>query len=174
MKEFIEYARKKQNGVTIATPGRGSVGEIVNGMARGILDIQIQDVPYRGSTPAVSDLLKGVIDACFDAISSSIPLYQSGHLKMLAVTGRARSPGAPNVPTLLELGYKDFMLENVYSIVAPKGTPTPVVEQAQRADPPRDERTEIPRDPAGAGRRARAVDAGRTTHCDQAGLRMEC
>jgi tripartite-type tricarboxylate transporter receptor subunit TctC len=127
VKEFIDYARKKQNGVTIATPGRGSVGEIVNGMARGILDIQIQDVPYRGSTPAVSDLLKGVIDAYFDAISSSIPLYQSGHLKILAVTGRTRSPGAPNVPTLLELGYKDFMLENVYSIVAPKGTPTPIV-----------------------------------------------
>jgi tripartite-type tricarboxylate transporter receptor subunit TctC len=98
-------------------------------MARGILDIDIQDVPYRGSTPAVADLLKGVVDAYFDAISSSIPLYQAGNLKMLAVTGRKRSPGAPNVPTLLELGYKDFMLENVYSIVAPRGTPAPIVDK---------------------------------------------
>src|SRR4051812_3410792 len=117
VKEFVEHARKQEHGVTIAIPGRGSVGEIVNGMARGILDIKIQDVPYRGSTPAVADLLKGVVDAYFDAISSSIPLYQAGNLKMLAVTGRTRSPGAPNVPTLIELGYKDFMLENVYSIV---------------------------------------------------------
>ena len=129
VQEFIDYARKQPNGVTIATPGRGSVGEIVNGMARGILNINIQDVPYRGSTPAVADLLKGVIDAYFDAISSSIPLYQSGNLKMLAITGRNRSPGTPNVPTLIELGYKDFMLENVYSIVAPRGTPAPVVEK---------------------------------------------
>jgi tripartite-type tricarboxylate transporter receptor subunit TctC len=129
VKEFVEHARKQTHGVTIAIPGRGSVGEIVNGMARGILDIKIQDVPYRGSTPAVADLLKGVVDAYFDAISSSIPLYQAGNLKMLAVTGRNRSPGAPNVPTLIELGYKDFMLENVYSIVAPKGTPAPVVEK---------------------------------------------
>jgi tripartite-type tricarboxylate transporter receptor subunit TctC len=129
VKDFVEHARKQPHGVTIAIPGRGSVGEIVNGMARGILDIKIQDVPYRGSTPAVADLLKGVVDAYFDAISSSIPLYQAGNLKMLAVTGRTRSPGAPNVPTLIELGYKDFMLENVYSIVAPKGTPAPVVEK---------------------------------------------
>jgi len=129
VKEFVAYARKQPHGVTIATPGRGSVGEIINGMARGILDIQIQDVPYRGSTPAVSDLLKGVVDAYFDAISSSIPLYQAGNLKMLAVTGRTRSPGAPNVPTLLELGYKDFMLENVYAIVAPRGTPRPIVDK---------------------------------------------
>jgi tripartite-type tricarboxylate transporter receptor subunit TctC len=129
VQEFVDYARKKAGGVTIATPGRGSVGEIINGMARGILDIDIQDVPYRGSTPAVADLLKGVVDAYFDAISSSIPLYQAGNLKMLAVTGRKRSRGAPNVPTLLELGYKDFMLENVYSIVAPKGTPAPVVDK---------------------------------------------
>jgi tripartite-type tricarboxylate transporter receptor subunit TctC len=129
VKEFIDYARKQPNGVTIATPGRGSVGEIVNGMARGILDINIQDVPYRGSTPAVADLLKGVVDAYFDAISSSIPLYQAGNLKMLAITGRKRSPGTPDVPTLLELGYKDFMLENVYSIVAPKGTPAPIVDK---------------------------------------------
>jgi tripartite-type tricarboxylate transporter receptor subunit TctC len=69
------------------------------------------------------------VDAYFDAISSSIPLYQAGNIKFLAVTGRVRSPGAPKAPTLLELGYKDFMLENVFSIVAPKGTPAPVVEK---------------------------------------------
>jgi tripartite-type tricarboxylate transporter receptor subunit TctC len=129
VKEFVDYARSRPAGVTIATPGRGSVGEIINGMARGILGIQIQDVPYRGSTPAVADLLKGVVDAYFDAISSSIPLYQAGNIKFLAVTGRERSPGAPKVPTLLELGYKDFMLENVFSIVAPKGTPASIVEK---------------------------------------------
>jgi tripartite-type tricarboxylate transporter receptor subunit TctC len=127
--EFVDYAKKQANGVTIATPGRGSVGEIVNGMARGILGITITDIPYPGSTPAVADLMKGVVDSYFDAISSTLPLYKSGTLKVLAITGRKRSPGAPNVPTLLELGYKDFMLENVYSFLAPKGTPRPVLDK---------------------------------------------
>jgi tripartite-type tricarboxylate transporter receptor subunit TctC len=129
VKEFIDYARKQPNGVTIATPGRGSVGEIINGMARGILDINITDVPYPGSTPAVADLMKGVVDSYFDAISSTLPLYKAGTFKILAVTGQKRSPGAPDVPTLLELGYKDFMLENVYSFLAPKGTPRPVIDK---------------------------------------------
>jgi tripartite-type tricarboxylate transporter receptor subunit TctC len=129
VKEFVDYANKQPNGVTIATPGRGSVGEIINGMARGILDIRITDVPYPGSTPAVADLMKGVVDSYFDAISSTVPLYKAGTFKILAVTGQKRSPGAPEVPTLLELGYKDFMLENVYTVLAPKGTPRPIVDK---------------------------------------------
>jgi tripartite-type tricarboxylate transporter receptor subunit TctC len=129
VKEFVDYARKQPNGVTIAIPGRGSVGEIVNGMARGILDITITDVSYPGSTPAVADLLKGVVDSYFDAISSTLPLYQASTFKILAVTGQKRSPGAPDVPTLLELGYKDFVLENVFSVLAPKGTPHPIIDR---------------------------------------------
>jgi tripartite-type tricarboxylate transporter receptor subunit TctC len=129
VREFVGYARKQPNGVTIATPGRGSVGDIINGMARGILNIPITDVPYPGSTPAVADLMKGVVDSYFDAISSTLPLYKAGTFKILAVTGQKRSPGAPDVPTLLELGYKDFMLENVYSFLAPKGTPRPVIDK---------------------------------------------
>jgi tripartite-type tricarboxylate transporter receptor subunit TctC len=121
VKEFVDYARKQPNGVTIATPGRGSVGEIINGMARGILNIR--------STPAVADLMKGVVNSYFDAISSTLPLYKAGTFKILAVTGQKRSPGAPEVPTLLELGYQDFMLENVYSFLAPKGTPRPVIDK---------------------------------------------
>jgi tripartite-type tricarboxylate transporter receptor subunit TctC len=129
VKEFVDYARKQQSPITIASPGRGSVGEIVNGMARGIFDIQIQDVPYRGAAPAMQDLIKGVVDAYFDAISSSIPLHHAGTIKMLATTGRARSPNLADVPTLAELGYKDFVLENVISLVAPKGTPRAVVDK---------------------------------------------
>src|SRR5580658_3864501 len=129
VKEFVDYARKQPTGVTIATPGRGSVGEIINGMARGILDINITDVPYPGSTPAVADLMKGVVDSYFDAISSTLPLYKAGTFKILAVTGQKRSPGAPDVPTLLELGYKDFVLENVFSVLAPKGTPHPIIDR---------------------------------------------
>jgi len=127
--EFVAYAKKQANGVTIATPGRGSVGEIVNGMTRGLLQIPVTNVNYKGGAPAVTDVMKGVVDAYFDAISSSLALIKGGSVKALAITGSRRSPGAPDVPTLVELGYKDFVLENLYSILAPKGTPKPIVEK---------------------------------------------
>jgi len=129
VEQFIAYAKSKPNGVTIATPGRGSVGDIVNGMTRGILNIPVTNVPYRGGSPAVADVLKGVVDAYYDAISSSLPLVHGGSLKALAITGRKRSPGAPNVPTLQELGYKDFVLENLYAVLARKGTPRPIIDK---------------------------------------------
>ena len=127
--EFIAYAKKQPNGVTIATPGRGSVGEIVNGMTRGLLDIPVTNVNYKGGAPAVTDVMKGVVDAYFDAISSSLPLMKGGSVKALAITGGKRSPGAPDVPTLVELGYKEFVLENIYAVLAPKGTPRPVIDR---------------------------------------------
>jgi len=129
VKEFIAHAKTKPNGVTIATPGRGSVGEIVNGMTRGLLDIPVTNVPYRGGAPAVTDVMKGVVDAYYDAISSSLPLVKGGSIKALAITGRKRSPAAPDVPTLVELGYQDFVLENLYTVVARKGTPKPIVDK---------------------------------------------
>lgn len=130
--EFIAYAKNKPNGVTIATPGRGSVGEIVNGMTRGLLDIPVTNVPYRGGAPAVADVVKGVVDAYFDAISSSLPLVEGRMVKALAITGRKRSPAAPSVPTLAELGYNDFVLENLYAVVARKDTPKPIVDRLNR------------------------------------------
>jgi tripartite-type tricarboxylate transporter receptor subunit TctC len=129
VKDFVAYAKSKSNDVTIATPGRGSVGEIVNGMTRGLLDIPVTNVPYRGGAPAVTDVMKGIVDAYYDAISSSLPLIKGGSIKALAITGRQRSPGAPDVPTLSELGYKDFILENVYTILAPKGTPSAIIDK---------------------------------------------
>jgi len=129
VKEFIDYAKTNPDGITIATPGRGSVGEIVNGMTRSLLDIPVTNVPHRGGAPAVTDVIKGVVDAYYDAISSSLPLVQGGSIKALAITGRTRSPGAPDVPTLVELGYKDFILENLYAVLARKGTPRPIIDK---------------------------------------------
>lgn len=129
VKEFIAYAKSKPDGVSIATPGRGSVGEIVNGMTSGILGIRVNNIPYRGGAPAVADVLKGVVDAYYDAISSSLSLYHGGAIKSLAITGRKRSPAAPDVPTMLELGYEGFVLENVYGMFTTKGTPKPIIDQ---------------------------------------------
>jgi len=98
-------------------------------MTRGLLDIPVTNVNYKGGAPAVTDVMKGVVDAYFDAISSSLPLMKGDSVNALAITGGKRSPGAPDVPTLVELGYKEFVLENIYAVLAPKGTPRPVIDR---------------------------------------------
>ena len=129
VKEFIAYAKSKPNGLTIATAGAGSFGEIVNGMTRGILDISVTNVPYRGGEPALVDVIKGIVDAFYDNISTSLPMYHSGLIKPLAITGRERSPFAPEVPTFSELGYKDFVAEILFIVLARKGTPRPIIDK---------------------------------------------
>jgi tripartite-type tricarboxylate transporter receptor subunit TctC len=133
IKDLISYARSVPGGATIATPGPGSLGEIVNGMTRTILDIPIQNIPYHGAAPALQDVMKGVVNMYYDAISSTLPLYRSGAVKALAITGRQRSPAAPNLPTMVELGYPDFVLENLYGLMAPKGTPQAIIDRLNSA-----------------------------------------
>ena len=80
-------------------------------------------VPYKGSSPAIVDLLAGRIDMNFDALSSITAYLKSGQMRFLAVTTPQRDPGLPQVPTMLELGYKTLQITNWYGIVAPAGTP---------------------------------------------------
>lgn len=127
--DFVARARSMPNGVTLGSSGRGSLGEVLNGMAKGILDIPMTDVPYRGGGPAITDVRKGVLDAFFNNLSSSLPLYEDGSLKGLAISSRERSPLAPDMPTFYELGYQDYVITNLYSILAPKETPRPVIDR---------------------------------------------
>jgi tripartite-type tricarboxylate transporter receptor subunit TctC len=129
VKQLIAYAKTKPDGVTIATAGAGSVGEVVNTMTEHMVGIHVTSVPYRGGAPAAADLMKGVIDLFYNNISTAVPLYGGGMIRPLAITGRQRSPLIPNVPTMIELGYKDFVMENVVTVLAPKDTPRPLIDK---------------------------------------------
>lgn len=129
VKELIAYAKTKPDGVTIATAGTGSVGDVVNTMTEHMVGIRVTSVPYRGGAPAVNDLMKGIIDLFYNNISTAVPLYEGGMIRPLAITGRERSQLIPNVPTMIELGYKDFVMENVVTLLAPKGTPRPLIDK---------------------------------------------
>jgi tripartite-type tricarboxylate transporter receptor subunit TctC len=91
--------------------------------------IDIVHVPYKGSGPAIIDLLAGQIVMNFDAMSSVVNYLHQGRMRALAVTTQARDPQLPNVPALREAGLKDFDVTNWYGVVAPAGTPREIVQK---------------------------------------------
>src|SRR5690606_19122337 len=90
-------------------------------------------VPYKGSGPAVVALLAGDVSLMFDSISTSLPQVKAGKLKALAVTGAKRSALLPDVPTVAESGFPDFVVNGWYGILAPAKTPQPLVEKLNKA-----------------------------------------
>ncbi|WP_009522089.1 tripartite tricarboxylate transporter substrate-binding protein [Imbroritus primus] len=91
-------------------------------------------VPYKGSSPALTDLVSGQVDFMFDSLSSAMPFIQSGQLRAIAVTTLQRAPTIPEAPTVVESGYAGFDIGTWYGIWAPKGTPAGIVQKlAQHA-----------------------------------------
>jgi tripartite-type tricarboxylate transporter receptor subunit TctC len=129
LKELIAYAAETPNGITYATVGRGSTSEVLGELMKATFKVEMRDVPYRGSPPALMDVMKGVVDMDFDNITSTIPYLGSGQTKIIATTGEARSALMPDIPTLAELGYPGMSMENIFAILAPKGTPRPIVDK---------------------------------------------
>ncbi|MNY15072.1 Tripartite tricarboxylate transporter family receptor [compost metagenome] len=131
--ELVAYAKNPANSASFASSGVGSSihlsGELFNVAAQ----LQATHVPYRGSAPAVSDLMGGQVTLMFDNLSSSLPYIQSGKLKALAVTSAKRSALLPNVPTMVEAGYPDFVIGSWNGVLAPAGTSAKVVEKLDGA-----------------------------------------
>ncbi len=86
-------------------------------------------VPYKGSAPALNDVLAGHVPLMFDLLATALPVVQSGKLKPLAITSKERSPLLPNVPTARESGLRDYEVTAWFGIFAPAGTPAPVVSR---------------------------------------------
>ncbi|MFM9901826.1 MAG: Bug family tripartite tricarboxylate transporter substrate binding protein [Polaromonas sp.] len=124
--ELVALARSKSNGVSYASPGVGSTNHLAGEMLRKETGGNFLHVPYKGSGPAMVDLLAGQVDMNFEATSSAAPFIKSGRLRALAVTTPARTPELPDVPTMAELGFKTFDITNWYGVVAPAGTPAAV------------------------------------------------
>ncbi len=125
--ELIAYAKARPEGITFASPGAGTplhlAGELFSRQAR----IKALHVPYKGSSPAITDLIAARVDLMFDAANSSIPFVRSGKLRALAVTTSKRSDQLPDVPTLQEEGLKDFDVSSWFGLFAPANTPREIV-----------------------------------------------
>lgn len=131
-KEFVAYAKGRPGGLNYGTSGQGSLH--FYGMERfsSMVGIRMVHVPYKGSGPALIDLLSGNIQLMFTSTVSAIPHLRSGKLKVVAYTGRARTPISPQTPTLSETVAPGFELKNMYCLFAPAKTPKPVLALINR------------------------------------------
>ena len=127
--ELIALAKSKPQGLSFASPGVGSTNHLAGEMLKLNSGAPLVHVPYKGSAPAIVDLLGGQVDMNFDAMSSIIQYLKAGRMRALAVTTPQRDPDLPDVPTMTELGFKSFAVTNWYGIVAPASTPAPIIEK---------------------------------------------
>jgi tripartite-type tricarboxylate transporter receptor subunit TctC len=133
VKELVAYAKANPGKVNFGSSGSGSSihlsGELFNALAK----VDMVHVPYKGSAPAVTDLVGGQIDIMFDNMPSAIQHVRSGRLRALAVTTAKRSPELPDVPTIAEAGVPGYEATSWFGMFAPAGTPAPVVARLHGA-----------------------------------------
>jgi tripartite-type tricarboxylate transporter receptor subunit TctC len=129
LEEFVGLAMTRGKGFSVASTGTGTVSHLTSVMFRQRMGLpEWTDVPYQGAAKVVSDLLGGHVDAAFAMIAPFVSPAESGDLKLLAVTTKTRSPAAPAVPTIAEkTQLKDFDVVNWTAMLAPVGTPEPIV-----------------------------------------------
>ncbi len=128
LKEFLALARTDPKAISVGHPGNGTIGHLALESLKATAGVDLQSVPYKGDTPAMTDLLGGSIQAISAPVTAFIPNIQSGKLVALAVTSKKRFAGLPNVPTAQELGVN--MEATVwFAIVGPVGMPKAIVDR---------------------------------------------
>lgn len=125
--EIIAAAKKAPGTISYGTSGTGGGVHIAMEMLQYEAGFKMQHIPYKGSSPALADLMGGHLQFAGSSISSAATLIESGKVKALAVTSANRNPALPDVPTVAELGYPDFSAVSFYGVFAPAKTPAAVV-----------------------------------------------
>jgi tripartite-type tricarboxylate transporter receptor subunit TctC len=127
LKDFVARARAAPRSISIATSGPGSSSSMTAELLESKADIQIMEVPYRGSSAATPDLISGRVDAMVMGLPESLALVRGGKVKALGVTSAERAPSLPDVPTIAEAGVTGYQFAGWLSLFAPKGTPDDIV-----------------------------------------------
>jgi tripartite-type tricarboxylate transporter receptor subunit TctC len=128
VKDFTAYAQANPGKVTDATQGNGTTSQLTSEMFQMTAHVRLQNVPYRGSAPALNDLAAGSVDCMFDNLGVSLQLVKAGKLKLIAVAAPQRMSSLPDVPAIAET-LPGFTSVTWYAIVAPAGTPAPIVDK---------------------------------------------
>jgi tripartite-type tricarboxylate transporter receptor subunit TctC len=131
--ELVAYARANPGKLSFASAGVGTTQQLAGELFKTMAHIDIQHVPYRGAGPVITDLLGGRITMYFGPVSSLIPLVRDGKVRALAVTSAARFPAAPDLPTMIELGYPGFESTLSMGLMAPTGTPPAIIAKIHEA-----------------------------------------
>ena len=134
LKEFIELARANPGKYNYASAGTGAGTHLAAELLKLQTKIDIVHVPYKGTGPALSDLLGGQINMMVSTFASALPHVRSGRMRALGVTTAKRSPAAPDVPTLIEGGVAGYDYSTWYGLLAPASTPKAVIEKLHAAN----------------------------------------
>ena len=125
--DVITAAKARPGKLTMASAGAGTTNHFAIELFAHMANVKLLHVPYKGSGPALSELLGGQVETMIDQLAASIGYVRDGRLKVLAVTTQQRAAALPNVPTLEELGYKGYQASTLLGLLAPAGTPKPVI-----------------------------------------------
>jgi tripartite-type tricarboxylate transporter receptor subunit TctC len=137
VQDLVGLARRRPGELTFASAGIGTSTHLAGELFQTMAGVKLQHVPYRDSATLLSDLVTGRVTMFFGSIASVLPQARDGQLRALAVTSLRRSPAMPELPTLDELGFSGFDAGAWFGLMAPTGTPAPIVamlhDEAQRA-----------------------------------------
>jgi len=125
--ELIAYAKANPGKLNFASSGSGTSIHLSGELFRTMAGVQITHVPYKGSAPAIADLVGGQVQLMFDNLPSSLAQIKAGKLRALAVTSDKRAPALPDVPTMAEAGLPGFEASSWFGVLAPAGTPPAIV-----------------------------------------------
>jgi tripartite-type tricarboxylate transporter receptor subunit TctC len=130
--ELVDFAKREPAKVNAVSLGQGGVTHLLNERFEALAGVRIADIHYRGSAPAITDLLSGQVQMYFDTVVTAMPQLRAGKLRALAVSTEERSALLPDVPTFGEAGYPAMTQRGWFGVFAPAGTPRPVVERLHR------------------------------------------
>ena len=127
VKEFIDYVKARPGQLAMATLGSGSGGYFTGKMFEQVYGLNMIETTYKGTADALRELMGGRVAMYPDGISGVLALHKAGRVRILAVTYTARHPEVPDVPTMVELGFPDFVVSNWFALLAPSGTPEAII-----------------------------------------------
>ncbi|MNQ18135.1 Tripartite tricarboxylate transporter family receptor [compost metagenome] len=129
VQELIALAKSKPGTITFGSAGPGTSQHMAGELFQVVTGTRLMHVPYRGSGPAITDLLGGQIDMVIETLPALLPQVASGKIRLLGVTTAKRATALPDLPTLMEQGVKDYSVATAYALLAPAGTPPAVVDK---------------------------------------------
>lgn len=133
VKELVTYAKANPGKLTYGSGGSGASGHLAMELLKSVSGVDIVHVPYKGTGPVITDLIGGQIQMTIGSAAPTLPMLRAGKLRALAVTSKARASTMPEVPTVAESGVPGYEVTQWFGILAPQGTPRPVIERVNAA-----------------------------------------
>ncbi|MBC7381146.1 MAG: tripartite tricarboxylate transporter substrate binding protein [Burkholderiaceae bacterium] len=132
VEDLVALARSKPGQLSFSSAGNGTSGHLAGELFRRLAQVDIQHVPYKGQADAITGVIRGDVAFAFVTVAGTLQQVKAGRLRAIAITSKARSVLAPDVPTVVQSGFPDFEVLAWYSMAAPKGTPPDIVARLTR------------------------------------------